>query len=84
MDIRTGHLVDKSLLPDLPNKDEYLPVPEGLKEEAIAALADKKETMIDLKGASGLAQWAKTEREKKEFRKTKRKFQKQSRKGNWK
>lgn len=81
MNINTGHLVNEDFLKELSKKslDKYKIIPENLVQEADQALDGKKETYINLKGKSKLANWANKKRKEK---KKKRRIVKASRKNN--
>ncbi len=76
--------VDLSQAVFLNNRPELVGLerlPSELEGEAKEALAGKTETMVDLKGDSGLARWAKRKR-KENKKKSKKKMAKKSRKIN--
>jgi len=88
MNPNTGHLVADIEDVPLAERKEYKEIPSkwdslGLQELARNALGGNRETVVDLTAKTGLAEWARKERQKiKEKAKAKRKQAKISRKKN--
>lgn len=73
MNPHTGHLVefnDEEMQRQLENG--YEPLPDKLVQTAEKVLDGKKETYVDLRAASPLANWAKKKRKEKIAAKSKR------------
>lgn len=80
MDVSNGHLVAR--IEDVPESRQkrYTLIPPTLQDEAESELSGRAEARVDLRGGSGLAEWAKAKR--KEQAEAFRRMQKRSRRAN--
>lgn len=80
MNPTTGHLVDLDKLPGFAGNPEYSPVPEHLRDEAIAKLNGQSEALVRMRGDGGLSAYRRAE--KRRIARAKRKAQKLARRRN--
>jgi hypothetical protein len=60
----TGHVVEDIETVPEPERKHYKPIPKRLEKAAKVALANKSETLVDIKGKSLLAKFAQKENKK--------------------
>jgi len=67
MDVNTGHLISDEIYARLQKelRENYEPVPEGLRQSAELELMGKEETYVGKEATSKIARWAKAKRKLK-------------------